>query len=433
MASLINRPNGHRWIQFVDGAGRRQTIRLGRVPKKTAETVFLRVEGLLANKLTGTPPNRDLALWLAKIEPELRNKLAAVGLCERRELITLGDFLAGYVDSRNDVGRGTKIVLRQAARHVMTVLGADTRLDAVTPENAARFKAWLIDRGCSRSTVAKWCRYARHFFTVAVQRKLITENPFAHVRGGQVVGDPARRKFIPAEEVLRVLNAIPDAQWRAVIILARWGGLRIPSEAVALQWSDVNWERGTFIVRSPKTAHHKDGGIRVVPLFPEVRAVLDELWDTAKEGEPRVIPMLSEPSVNLRTQLARYCERAGVVPWIKPFQNMRASRATELADMFPSHVCAAWLGHTEKIADAFYRQVTDEHIAKALALPEAKQNPKQYEAVSRCTTSQEARGGNPESEAAPILASSCDIVYKRTVGGMVLEHCADVERAVFPC
>ena len=45
---------------------------------------------------------------------------------------------------------------------------------------------------------------------------------------------------------------------------------------------------------------------------------------------------------------------------------LRASRATELADFFPSHVCAAWLGHTEKIADAFYRQVTDEHFTRAV-------------------------------------------------------------------
>ena len=53
----------------------------------------------------------------------------------------------------------------------------------------------------------------------------------------------------------------------------------------------------------------------------------------------------------------------------KPWQNMRVSRATELADVYPSHVCAAWLGHSEKIADAFYRQVTDEHFAKAVRNP----------------------------------------------------------------
>jgi len=45
---------------------------------------------------------------------------------------------------------------------------------------------------------------------------------------------------------------------------------------------------------------------------------------------------------------------------------LRASRATELADAFPSHVASAWLGHTEAIADAHYRQVTEEHFVKAV-------------------------------------------------------------------
>lgn len=57
---------------------------------------------------------------------------------------------------------------------------------------------------------------------------------------------------------------------------------------------------------------------------------------------------------------------AGLRPWPKPWQNLRSSRATELADKFPSHVCAAWLGHTEAVADEFYRQVTDDHFARAI-------------------------------------------------------------------
>ena len=43
-----------------------------------------------------------------------------------------------------------------------------------------------------------------------------------------------------------------------------------------------------------------------------------------------------------------------------------------VADRFPSHIRAAWLGHSEKIADDFYRQVTDEHFAKAAQNPAQK-------------------------------------------------------------
>ena len=56
---------------------------------------------------------------------------------------------------------------------------------------------------------------------------------------------------------------------------------------------------------------------------------------------------------------------ACIVLWKKPFHNMCASCATELQDIFPSKVCAGWLGHTEQIANTHYRQVTETHFAKA--------------------------------------------------------------------
>ena len=214
---------------------------------------------------------------------------------------------------------------------------------------------------------------------------------------------------------------IPDPKWRALIVLARWGGLRIPSEALTLEWRDVLWDRGVFIVRSPKTAHHRDGGIRMVPLFAEVREALDELWARASEVATWVFTRFAGVEQNLRTQLARYCEQAGVRPWGKPFQNMRASRATELADLFPSHVCAAWLGHSERIADAFYRQVTDEHLAKALELPRAKQNPKQHQAVLGRTAPHDGQGEKPELANMQCVTQPCDIAHSCPVGGVRLE------------
>ncbi len=42
---------------------------------------------------------------------------------------------------------------------------------------------------------------------------------------------------------------------------------------------------------------------------------------------------------------------------------------SELADEFPSHVAAAWLGHTEQIADNHYRQGTATHLQRATTEP----------------------------------------------------------------
>ena len=68
---------------------------------------------------------------------------------------------------------------------------------------------------------------------------------------------------------------------------------------------------------------------------------------------------------NLRTTFEKIVKRAGLTPWPRLFHAMRASRQTELAETYPSHVVSAWLGNSEDIARRHYLMVTDEHYAKA--------------------------------------------------------------------
>ena len=49
---------------------------------------------------------------------------------------------------------------------------------------------------------------------------------------------------------------------------------------------------------------------------------------------------------------------------MKLWQNLRASRATELAGVFPGHVASAFLGHSERVAQKHDWQVTDEDFKK---------------------------------------------------------------------
>ena len=81
-------------------------------------------------------------------------------------------------------------------------------------------------------------------------------------------------------------------------------------------------------------------------------------------GPVYVITRCRHKSVNLRTQFQRIIGRAGLAPWPKLFQTLRASRATELANEYPAHVAAAWLGHSTVVASKHYWQVTDADFEK---------------------------------------------------------------------
>lgn len=56
---------------------------------------------------------------------------------------------------------------------------------------------------------------------------------------------------------------------------------------------------------------------------------------------------------------------AGVQPWPKPFQNLRSTRETELADEYPIQVVTSWIGNSQIVARKNYLQVTESHFAKA--------------------------------------------------------------------
>ncbi len=284
---------------------------------------------------------------------------------ERRDRITLGRFLDEYLASRTDIRLSTRRHLEQAANDLLKCFAPDRPLDSFRREDADRLRAWLLDRGLAENTVRRRCGRAKQFFNAAVERDYLAKNPFRHLVSN-VRGNRERFHFVDRPTVERVLDACPDAEWRLIIALARYGGLRVPSELLPLRWEDVNWEQGRLTVHCVKTSHLAGREQRVIPIFPELRPHLQACFEQAEPGSQYVITRYRNKNANLRTQLLRIVRRAGVVPWEKPFQNMRSSRETELVEEHPLHVVCAWIGNTPTIASQHYLQVTNEHFAKAI-------------------------------------------------------------------
>jgi len=162
--------------------------------------------------------------------------------------------------------------------------------------------------------------------------------------------------------------ACPSQDWRIVVALARYAGLRCASEVGALTWADVNWEKGRLTVRSKKTEHHgADHAVRVVPISPDLRAILADASEQAAKGETFVAPLASRFGINLRTHLERIVERAGHKPWPRLLQNLRASCATDWVEKYPAHVVAKWLGHSPKVAATHYLQAREHHFEDVVA------------------------------------------------------------------
>ena len=80
------------------------------------------------------------------------------------------------------------------------------------------------------------------------------------------------------------------------------------------------------------------------------------------------------------------------MPWPRPFQNLRASRETELVERFPIHTVTSWLGNSPRIAMKHYLQTTETHFENALkADPETTHSATQSASEMRRNRSQVER------------------------------------------
>jgi len=383
MASISHdKKTGRRTIQFVARDGKRKSVRLGKLNKKQAETAKLFIEDLVACSVSGGSPKGTTAEWLADLPDTIRRRIERTGLISPRERIvcpTLAEWLQWYVESRRDVKEATRLHYKQVRGDLLGCFPGSKRLDAITAGDADDFRIYLHDKGLAEGTIRRRCGRAKQFFKAALKRKLISENPFADIKCGNI-SNPERFYFVSDAEIEAVIDACPDVEWKAIFALARYGGLRCPSEVLGLRWQDIHWDRLRFTVRSPKTEYQGKSS-RVVPLFAPLHAILLEAFEQAAPGAVYVVERYRDTRSNLRTQAHRIIRKAGLEPWGKTFQNCRSSRETELVETFPIQTVTAWLGNSPQIAAKHYLQVREEHFTKAV------QNPVQSASVSGRTQS----------------------------------------------
>ena len=284
---------------------------------------------------------------------------------------TLGEWLSSYIDGRTDAKPSTRTVWGHTRRNLVDFFGKDKSIDTITPGDADQWRLRLIEEGLADNTVRRRCGIAKQFFNFAKRKRVLADNPFADLKA-LVQANRARDYFLTRQDAQKVLEACPDAEWRLIFALCRFGGLRCPSEVLGLTWQDIDWAGGRFTVHSPKTEHHSGGELRVVPLFSELLPHLREVFEQADPGAEHVITRYRRSNQNLSTQLCRIIRRAGLKPWPKLYQNLRATRETELAERWPEHVVCSWIGHSSAVARKHYLQVTEEHFRSAA------QNPAQY-------------------------------------------------------
>ena len=225
MASISNDPGGRRRILFVDKDNERKSIRLGKVAKRLAEEIKTRVETINGAIIAGHALNGDTAAWLGKIAPPYIPSWSMRDWPAREEKgkACLGEFLDAFLERRANAKPNSLKNYRQAAAKLWDHFGRSVELGKISPGMAEAWSLVLAEKH-SKAYAGRLVKFARQFFNVAIREKMVVENPFADIKAAAQTNE-SRKFFVTAEASTSILDACPDAEWRLIFALARYGGL----------------------------------------------------------------------------------------------------------------------------------------------------------------------------------------------------------------
>lgn len=293
------------------------------------------------------------SLWLVRRERELQG--TAAGQSPEAAQHTVAEALAHYVDvCCAGKSRATVLMYDLAARTIAERLGG-VRVNALTRDDVLRYYQRRLEDGVARSTVLKERITLRAALKVAGERKRFLGSVDSVVPPFAFSYVP-RRVFLRREDFPKLLERLEPKRARFVRVAVFSGCERSALEA--LTWADDLGEH--LRIPGTKTAHRD----RLIPIGPELRAVLDETPKDERHG-----PIVEHWS-NVNRDLGIACEAAGISPRVT-CHDLRRTFGSWLAQRGAStKAIGALLGHApgSTMADRTYSVLTDAALSDVVGL-----------------------------------------------------------------
>lgn len=367
MASIGKTPYGYALYFRCDG--RRKCVRLAGLGEDAAERAKYHVEvALRAHRLSQPISVRTLD-WLYHSAPRgVFAALSDLGIVDDRRM--LASALHSWITVK--VGRVSTRRIEQMER-VGAALGkslGDVELEAITADRLTLWSEQLLEQ-FARNTVAGHCAMVRQFFAWAVRERLLSESPAGGLSGAFARSE--RLVEVPGAGVnvlCLAAESTSDMELATALRLARWGGLRA-AEVLRVRLEDIDARAMELTVRDTKRQHHGHGS-RIVPIFAELRPVLEyaQLRDSDRGAAGRrglLVPDLGSRTSSAATQrMRRLCQTLQIAMWPRPWQNMRATRESELMDAFSLKDACKWIGNSPDVAMKHYALVRSTEFDRAV-------------------------------------------------------------------
>ena len=219
--------------------------------------------------------------------------------------------------------------------------------------------------GCAPGTLNRELSCLKNLLRKAVEWALLETNPARDV--SKLRERPNKLEFLSEEEVERLIAACAEPLDRIVTVSLKTGLRR--GELFALEWKDIDFDRGLIRVRQSK-----NGDGRHIPMSASARQALDLQQKRGRrvvnqKASPYVFPAADGgPRKTIRNGLEEALRRAGVERHIRP-HDLRHTFASHLVMKgVDLRTVAELMGHRDIRVTMRYAHLAPAHLRAAVSV-----------------------------------------------------------------
>ncbi len=365
-------------VRFTSFDGTRREL-YGFTNERLAQRLGTKLDDLVAAHKMGMVPE-ELKIWLQKLDPNIREKLAQWGLCDPPERRwTLGNLIDAFLESRKNDSPITTRKHTEVRSNLSRYFSETRDITTITPTELKQFDVWLrtepLNHGVpyASATCARRIGTVKQFFKFAVETGILVISPAACLKGGAAV-NPARWRYVSVEDCVRVIRRSTHPKTRVTIALLRFCGLRGTSDMIKLTWGDIAWSHdGTpcrILIHGQKNLRHGKGTRWVQPLHPIVERTLTDYRDSLTSKGETILPTSPlYPTLAPRIQLGLVAKKAFRrlgVELGEPY-NLRRSYCSDMFEMgIDPALYELCTDHSTQVSMKHYQILHEDRIQRGL-------------------------------------------------------------------
>ena len=259
------------------------------------------------------------------------SKLLELATGEQLEVYTVATWAEEWL--RRKKRKSSKATMARYNGHTKSLLSwlgtarSAKPLESITAQDARKWQESLQDAGRAGKTVLAYTKDAGGLYRAAIREGLVSFNPFATL---EVIdtSDSIERKPFTLEEVASLVDAAPCDEWRGLVLVAAFTGLRL-GDASKLSWASVDLTEKEITLIPAKTKKKKK--LVCIPIAPDLLAYFETVPIASDEPDAPVFPTLSKMTVGARAGLSKTFQKimlAADVDRGKPSREVKEGEST---------------------------------------------------------------------------------------------------------